>query len=106
MAVDAVGDLFISETDFGYIVEVTPAGGIAKIAGNGNFTFSEDGLALNEAMNEPGGMMLDSHGDLYFGDVGNSRIRELIPDAPTQLSIGGGDGQWGMSAPRCRSRLL
>jgi uncharacterized protein (TIGR03437 family) len=95
MAVDAFGNLFISEPNLGYIVEVTPAGAISSVAGNGKFTFDSDGLALNAALNGPGGMTLDVHGNLYFADVGNSRIRELIPDAPTQLSISGGDGQTG-----------
>ncbi len=95
MAVDASGNLFISEPDLGYIVEVTPAGAIGKVAGNGNFTFSGDGLALNTALNGPTGLMLDPNGNLYIADTGNSRIRELIPDAPTKLSISGGDGQTG-----------
>ena len=66
------------------IAEVTPAGAISTVAGNGNFTFSGDGLALNVALNSPGGMTLDAQGNLYFADVGNSRIRELIPEATDQ----------------------
>lgn len=95
VAVDASGNLFISEPDLASIAEVTPAGAISTVAGNGNFTFSGDGLALNVALNSPGGMTLDAQGNLYFADVGNSRIRELIPEAPTKLSISGGDGQTG-----------
>jgi uncharacterized protein (TIGR03437 family) len=92
---DASGNLFISAPELESIFEVTPAGAISAIAGNGNATFSGDGLALNAALNGPGGMTFDTHGNLYFADVGNSRIRELIVDAPTQLSISGGDAQTG-----------
>jgi uncharacterized protein (TIGR03437 family) len=95
IAADASGNLFISAPELESIFEVTPAGAISTVAGNGNATFSGDGLALNAALNGPGGMTFDTHGNLYFADVGNSRIRELILDAPTQLSISGGDAQTG-----------
>jgi uncharacterized protein (TIGR03437 family) len=95
MAVDSAGNLFISEMDLGHILEVAPSGAVSTIAGNGAFTFSGDGLALNAALNQPAGMLLDPHGNLLFADRGNSRIRELIPDAPTQLSIKTGDSQTG-----------
>lgn len=97
LAVDASEDLFISEPDFGFVAKVTPDGSLTRIAGNGNYIFSGDGLALNSALNSPGGLMLDAQGDIYVADIGNSRIRVLQPDGPTQLSISGGDGQSGIA---------
>jgi uncharacterized protein (TIGR03437 family) len=93
IAVDAAGNIFISELDFGYVIEVLPDGTILKIAGNGNFAYSGDGIALNQSLNEPAGLAMDSRGNLVVAERGNSRIRELIFDAPTQLTISGGDGQ-------------
>lgn len=95
LAVDSAGDLFVSEKDFGYIAEVTPDGSILKVAGNGSAQYSGDGLALNESLNSPGGLTIDSKGNIYVADTGNSRLRQLALDAPTQLSISGGDGQSG-----------
>ncbi len=95
IAVDAAGNLFVAESDLGYIAQVTPAGAITNIAGNGLFTFSGDGLGLSTSLDEPAGLVFDAKGDLIFADRFNSRIRELIPDVPNNLSINGGDAQTG-----------
>ncbi len=97
LAVDNAGNLFVSERDFGYVVEVTPDGSIHKVAGNGSALFSGDGLALSAALNVPSGLTIDPSGNIYVSDTGNSRVRQLAPDAPTQLSISGGDGQTGVA---------
>jgi uncharacterized protein (TIGR03437 family) len=95
LAVDSAGNLYISEPALGYIAQVTPSGAITNIAGNGQFTFAGDGLALSVPLNEPAGIVFDSKGNLIFADRLSSRIRELIPDAPSGLSINSGDAQTG-----------
>jgi uncharacterized protein (TIGR03437 family) len=96
LAVNAAGTLFVAEPGLQSISAVTPDGAITLIAGTGNIGFSGDGgLALAAMLAEPNGLWLDSKGDILIADTYNSRIRELIPDAPTQLSISGGDAQTG-----------
>jgi sugar lactone lactonase YvrE len=97
VAVDAVGDIFISDTDNQRIREVDHATGIiTTIAGNGTAGFSGDnGPAINAALNFPRGLTLDASGHVFIADTANNRVREV--------TIGGsivtvaGDGVAGFS---------
>jgi len=97
VAVDGSGNVYVSESNFAVIAKVNQsANTIATIAGTGNAGFSGDGaLATNASMNTPMGLWVTSAGDLYFADYDNSRIRELVLDTPSGLTIGAGDGQSG-----------
>jgi uncharacterized protein (TIGR03437 family) len=94
VAVDACGDVFISDTFNQRIRMVTPNGLIYTVAGMTNsYGFTGDGgPALSAQLNYPTGLLLDSSGNLYVADTANSVIRLLtvsgaVPCA--QPSIGG-----------------
>lgn len=54
-------------------------GTISTIAGDGYFGHGGDGgTATMAELYGPQGISLDAKGDLYFGDVDNSRVREVI----------------------------
>lgn len=56
--------------------------------------------ALDAELDHPQGIAVDSAGDVYIADTGNSLVRELLPNGSLQDVIGGGDvrnpqGQFG-----------
>ena len=60
------------------ILRVTPAGGVAVIAGTGRCAYSgEGGPAGRAELNNPNGIALDAAGNLYFADTNNYRIRRI-----------------------------
>ena len=78
MALDAVGNLYISLPDLHVVRKVHTNGNITTFAGNGTGGFSEDNVAANESMlNSPHGLVFDSSGNLYIADRGNMRVRKV-----------------------------
>jgi uncharacterized protein (TIGR03437 family) len=79
LAPDAAGNLYIADSFNNRIRKVTN-GVITTVAGNGTQGFSGDnGPAANAMLSGPIGITVDSAGDLYIADTGNSRIRILTP---------------------------
>jgi RHS repeat-associated protein len=98
LAVDKAGDLFIADTGNNRIQEVPvaaktqwgvsmTAGDMYTIAGSatGAHGSSGDGGAAKSALlYGPGGIAVDSAGDLYVGDGGNNRVQEVAAVTGTQ----------------------
>jgi large repetitive protein len=78
LAVDAAGNLYISDTDNARIREVTAAGIISTLAGNGAFGFGGDGgPAINAEFTNPEGLAVDASGNVYIADEQNNVIRKV-----------------------------
>jgi sugar lactone lactonase YvrE len=77
IAVDAAGDLFITDDD--RIREVNLSTGIiTTVAGNGSAGYSSDnGPAIGAELCSSSGVAVDAAGDLFIADIGNVRIREV-----------------------------
>jgi uncharacterized protein (TIGR03437 family) len=79
VAVDSAGNLYIGDSG-NNCVRKASNGVIATVAGNGTFGFSGDnGPPTSAQLANPYGVAIDSAGNLYIGDSGNSRIRVLTP---------------------------
>ena len=84
IAVDAAGNLFISDTANNRIRMVTADGMIHTIAGQGTAGFSGDGgEAAAAQIASPLGLALDAAGVVYFADSLNNRVRRLVPETPS-----------------------
>jgi hypothetical protein len=94
LTVDSAGNVFIA-SDY-LISKVTPEGGIVAVAGNGTPGYSGDGgLATLAQLNSPGGVTVDSAGNLFIADTQNDRIRKVSnPNVFINLGLSaGGAGQ-------------
>src|ERR1022692_1737969 len=78
VAVDASGNMYVSDTYFNQVLQVTPGGVINVYAGNGQPGLSGDGGPATAAqLSNPRALAVDSSGNLYIGDTGNYRVRKV-----------------------------
>ena len=77
-AVDSGGNLYIADTWNQRIRKIDSSGTINTIAGTGfPGVLGDGGPATSSQVNEPEGIVVDSSGDVYIADVGNSEIRKI-----------------------------
>ncbi len=91
MAVDANGNVFIADRGNHRIRKVDAISGIiTTFAGTGIQGYSGDDVSATTALlNEPGGIALDSHGDVYIADTRNHRIRKIDVASNTISTVAG-----------------
>lgn len=89
VAVDANGNVYVADSYNNTIRKVTPEGSASTFAGNGNDGFV-DGPALNAEFYVPIGIVMDSGGNIYVGDEGNSSIRKITADGVVTTLAGNG----------------
>lgn len=78
VALDAGGNLYISEYSGQRIRKVSPGGIITTYAGTGAYGSSGDnGPALKATFGNPRGLTIDSGNNLYVADGNNHRIRKI-----------------------------
>ena len=78
IAADAVGNVYITESNGKRIRKVDASGTISTFAGTGISGFSGDGGPATSALiSFPYGITTDAAGNIYFSDLGNSRIRKI-----------------------------
>jgi uncharacterized protein (TIGR03437 family) len=97
VAVDSSGNVYISDNRNSRVRKLTSAGVIATVAGNGTYGYSGDGGDATKAqISYPGGIAVDSAGNLYIADYNNSRIRKVTPQGTISTVAGKG---WGGADP-------
>lgn len=88
---DALGNIFFADDNNNRIYEVSAVNGTnAVVVGNGTFGYSGDnGPATSAELNSPWGIALDSTGNLFISDNGNSAIRKVagIPPYPVNQPV-------------------
>jgi sugar lactone lactonase YvrE len=79
IAVDGLGNVFISDTGNHRIREVSAATGIiTTVAGTGASGYNGDNIAATTAeITNPRGIAVDATDNLYIADYGNQRIRKV-----------------------------
>jgi uncharacterized protein (TIGR03437 family) len=107
IAVDSSLNVYLADTHNGRIRKITPDGKIFTIAGNGSIGYTGDGgAATSAALSLPSGLAVDSSGNVYVADYGNSTVRKI--DAKGNISTIAGTGAWGFTGdggPAAKAQL-
>jgi len=90
VAVDAAGNLYISEFGGSRVRKVAPNGLISTAAGTGIAGYYGDGGPATAAqLCYPAGLALDRQGNLYIADSQNQRVRKILPGGQISTVLGG-----------------
>jgi uncharacterized protein (TIGR03437 family) len=108
VALDASGNLYISDTLNNRVRRVSKTGVIVTIAGVGSAGYSGDsGAAIQSQLNNPQGLAFDGAGNLYVADTGNNVIRRITPGGQIATVVGTGDlGNGGDFGPAASAQLF
>jgi sugar lactone lactonase YvrE len=97
LALDAGGNLYVSDFEWNQVVRIDPQGRVTHIAGTGVAGFGGDsGPATSALLDFPTGLALDPRGRLYISDSFNNRIRMV--DSRGRISTVAGSGPTGYLA--------
>jgi sugar lactone lactonase YvrE len=98
IALDAQGNLYITQLLANVVRRVDANGTITTIAGNGTAGFSPDGTKATEAqLNTPLSVAVGPAGQVLIADTANNRIRRINADG-TLETVAGGAGASGLRA--------
>jgi sugar lactone lactonase YvrE len=89
-AVDAAGNLYISDSSNHRIRKIDPSGIITTVAGTGVLGFNGDGPGPTTELNQPKALYMTPDGTLYFDDQDNHRVRRLDPSGSVTTVAGNG----------------
>jgi sugar lactone lactonase YvrE len=81
VAVDSAGNIYVA--DYWTIRKVTAAGVVTTLAGTANTAGSADGTGDGARFSHASGVAVDSTGNVYVADTGNSTIRKVTPTGTT-----------------------
>ena len=80
VALDAGGNIYVSESTGARIRRVAPNGIITTYAGTGRAGLAGDGGPAKDAqLNTPTGLVVDAEGNLLVVDTSNRRVRKISP---------------------------
>ena len=79
VAVDSAGNVYVADTYNYAIRKITPAGMVTTVAGLAGSAGNTDGTGSGARFNGPNGVAVDSGGNVYVADTGNSTIRKVTP---------------------------
>ena len=96
MAIDAAGNLYISDAGHGRVRKINTAGIISTVAGNGvPGSGGDGGPATSASLFAPAGVAVDAEGNLYIADPSVGRVRKV--DTSGKISTVAGTGTVGYS---------
>jgi len=92
LAIDAGGNVYVTDLVRDTVTKITPAGEASVFAGMSDQSGYADGTGPDARFNGPYGIAVDTAGNLYVSDIGNSAIRRITP-AGVVTTLAGQPGQ-------------
>lgn len=89
IAIDATGNLYVSDMYNNTIRKITPAGVVTTLAGSGVMG-SADGTGAAASFYQPLGVCCDLTGNVYAADYSNHKIRKITPAGVVTTVAGSG----------------
>ena len=106
VAVDSAGNLYIADGGGNRIRKVS-SGVISTVAGNGTYGLGSDhGPAASAQLWDPTGVVVDSAGNLYIADTGNSCVRKVSNGVISTVAGNGTSGFSGDNGPATSAQLV
>lgn len=79
VAVDGAGNFYYTDSGANRIGKVDPSGNLTYIGGTGAPGYSSSGTQATLAMlSEPAAIVVDGAGNVYFTEIGNNTVREIV----------------------------
>lgn len=91
VAVDGAGNVYVADRLNNTVRKITPSGVVTTLAGLALRRGSDDGTGENARFEDPSGIAVDTAGNVFVADSGNSTIRKVTP-AGVVTTIGGAPG--------------
>jgi sugar lactone lactonase YvrE len=90
LAIDAQGNLYVTDSNNNLIRQITPAGVVTTVVGNRVAAFG-NGIGTGASLNKPSGIALDAAGNMYVTEPLNKAIRKITKDYLVTTFAGGLD---------------
>jgi serine/threonine protein kinase, bacterial len=91
VAIDALGNIYVAESDYSIIRKITPAGLVTTIAGDTTGVAGDtDGPAFTATFNYPTDVAVDANNNIYVCDGPNNKIRKITPAGIVSTLAGSG----------------
>jgi len=79
VAVDTSGNVYVTDSGNYTVRKITPAGLVTTLAGSPGSDGASDGTGANARFKFANGVAVDSSGNVYVAETGNSTIRMITP---------------------------
>jgi sugar lactone lactonase YvrE len=80
IAVDTVGNVYVSEFVNNTVRKITPEGVVSLLAGSVQIPGSENGRGSSAHFRNPWALAADNNGNVYVSDNGNLSLRKITPE--------------------------
>jgi sugar lactone lactonase YvrE len=91
LALDAAGNIYVSDRENHKIRKITPGGMVSTLAGTGVAGY-KDGIGTEAQFHIPGAIAMDANNNLYVADWLTHRIRMITPGGVVSTYAGSGPG--------------
>lgn len=105
LAVDASGNVYVSDDGNHTIRKISSSGFVSTVAGLAGVSGSADGVGSMARFNEPRGMAIDTAGNVYVADWQNHTIRKITSDGVVATVAGLAGSRGSSDGPSASARF-